>query len=136
MPRSITGLGSRGHQAVSHGPQAAWRSHGGGNDCGPPVCGALQLVAGRRCNTLGLLHSVRPDTCGNVTAAPRAVPRCISNHLITAAGDVAHAKVKASRSASRRTTKTCFRRGSKPVCRGMPSSVPAVWDGRWWSDSM
>ncbi|RNE95704.1 hypothetical protein TcG_13289 [Trypanosoma cruzi] len=23
-----------------------------------------------------------------------------------------------------------------PASRGMPSSVPAVWDGRWWSDSM
>ncbi|ESS59518.1 hypothetical protein TCDM_12236 [Trypanosoma cruzi Dm28c] len=46
MPRGITGLGSRGHQALSHGPQAAWRSYGRGHDCGTPVCGHLQLVAG------------------------------------------------------------------------------------------
>ncbi|ESS62622.1 hypothetical protein TCDM_09706 [Trypanosoma cruzi Dm28c] len=58
MPRGITGLGSRGHQAVSHGPLAAWRSHGGEHDCAPPVCGAFQLLAGCRCNTLGPLHSV------------------------------------------------------------------------------
>ncbi|RNF07018.1 hypothetical protein TcG_10245, partial [Trypanosoma cruzi] len=82
MPRGITGLGSRGHQAVSHGPLTAWRSHGGGHDCGLPVCGVLQLVAGCRCNTLGLLHSVRRDSCGNVAAATRTVPRCISNHVI------------------------------------------------------
>ncbi|ESS62371.1 hypothetical protein TCDM_09960 [Trypanosoma cruzi Dm28c] len=46
MPRGITGLGSRGHQALSHGPQAAWRSYGRGHDCGTPVCGHLQLGAG------------------------------------------------------------------------------------------
>ncbi|EKF29540.1 hypothetical protein MOQ_006670 [Trypanosoma cruzi marinkellei] len=47
MPRGITDLGSRGHQAASHGPLAAWwRSHGGGHDCGPPVCVQLQLGAG------------------------------------------------------------------------------------------
>ncbi|ESS55889.1 hypothetical protein TCDM_12621 [Trypanosoma cruzi Dm28c] len=46
MPRGITGLGSRGHQAALHGPPAAWRSHGGGHDCGPPACGQLQLGAG------------------------------------------------------------------------------------------
>ncbi|RNC38202.1 hypothetical protein TcCL_NonESM12571 [Trypanosoma cruzi] len=136
MPRGITGLGSRGHQAVSHGPLAAWRSHRGVHDCGPPVCGALQLVAGCRCNTLGLLHSVRRDSYGNVTAATRTVPRCISNHVITAARDVAHAEMEASQSASRRTMASCFRRGSMPACHGMPSSVPAVWDGRWWSESM
>ncbi|ESS61479.1 hypothetical protein TCDM_10933 [Trypanosoma cruzi Dm28c] len=82
MPRGITGLGSRGHQAVSHGPLAALRSHRGGHDCGPPVCGVLQLVADCRCNTLGLLHSVRPHSCGTVTAAARTVPRCISSHVI------------------------------------------------------
>ncbi|ESS55748.1 hypothetical protein TCDM_12762 [Trypanosoma cruzi Dm28c] len=71
MPRSTTYLGSRGHQAVSHGPLAAWRSHGGGHDCAPPVCGEHQLGAGCRCNTLGLLHSVRRDSCGTVTAAAR-----------------------------------------------------------------
>ncbi|RNC40708.1 hypothetical protein TcCL_NonESM09799 [Trypanosoma cruzi] len=136
MPRGITGLGSRGHQAVSHGPLAAWRSHRGGHDCGPPVCGALQLEAGCRCNTLGLLHSVRPDTCGTVTAAARTVPRCISSHVTTAARGVPHAEVEASHSASRRTKVSCFLRGSMPACRGMPSSVPAVWDGRWWSESM
>ncbi|KAF8279014.1 hypothetical protein TcBrA4_0107500 [Trypanosoma cruzi] len=87
MPRGITGLGSRGHQAALHGTPAAWRKHRGGHDCGPPVCGQLQLGAGCRCNTLGLLHSVRPDTCGNVTAAARTVPRCISNHVVTAARD-------------------------------------------------
>ncbi|ESS63356.1 hypothetical protein TCDM_08848 [Trypanosoma cruzi Dm28c] len=108
MPRGITGLGSRGHQAVSHGPLAAWRSHGGGNDCAPPVCGVIQLVAGCRCNTLGLLHSVRRDSCGNVTAATRTVPRCISNHLVTAARGVTHAEVEASQSASRRTMATFF----------------------------
>ncbi|ESS62149.1 hypothetical protein TCDM_10229 [Trypanosoma cruzi Dm28c] len=108
MPRGITGLGSRGHQAVSHGPLAAWRSHGGGNDCGPPVCGAFQLVADCRYNTLGLLHSVLPHSYGNVTAATRTVPRCISNHVITVARDVAHAEVEASQSASRRTTASCF----------------------------
>ncbi|ESS59930.1 hypothetical protein TCDM_12212 [Trypanosoma cruzi Dm28c] len=90
MPRGITGLGSRGYQAALHGPPAAWRSHGGGHDCGPPVCGALQLGAGCRCNTLGLLHSVRPHSCGNVTAAARTVPQCISNHVVTAARDVSH----------------------------------------------
>ncbi|KAF8304338.1 hypothetical protein TcYC6_0039870 [Trypanosoma cruzi] len=136
MPQGITGLGSRGYQAVSHGPIAAWRSHGGGHNCGPPVCGAFQLGAGCRCNTLGLLHSVRPGSCGTVTAATRAVPRCISKHVITVARDVAHAEVEASQSASRREMATCFRRGSMPACRGMPSSVPAVWDGRWWSESM
>ncbi|ESS62489.1 hypothetical protein TCDM_09855 [Trypanosoma cruzi Dm28c] len=108
MPRDITGLGSRGHQAVSHGPLAAWRSHGGGHDCAPPVCGALQLGAGCRCNTLGLLHSVRRDSCGNVTAATRTVPRYFSNHLVTVARDVPHAEVEASPSASRRKTATCF----------------------------
>ncbi|ESS63700.1 hypothetical protein TCDM_08413 [Trypanosoma cruzi Dm28c] len=96
MPRGITGLGSRGHQAVSHGPLAAWRSHGGGNDCAPPVCGAFQLVAGCRCNTLGLLHSVRRDSCGNVAAATRTVHRCISNHVVTTARNVPHAEVEES----------------------------------------
>ncbi|RNC52356.1 hypothetical protein TcCL_ESM10430, partial [Trypanosoma cruzi] len=136
MPRGITGLGSRGHQAVSHGPLAAWRSHGGGHDCSPPVCGALQLVAGCRCNTLGLLHSVRTGSCGTITAAARTVPWCISNHVVTADRGVPHAEVQASQSASRREMVTCFRCGSMPACRGMPSSVPAVWDDRWWSESM
>ncbi|EKG00554.1 hypothetical protein TCSYLVIO_008494 [Trypanosoma cruzi] len=75
-------LGSSGHQAVSHGPLAAWRKHGEGHDCGPPVCGALQLGAGCRRNTLGLLRSVRADSCGAVTAAARdgALPltQCLS----------------------------------------------------------
>ncbi|RNC33823.1 hypothetical protein TcCL_Unassigned03444 [Trypanosoma cruzi] len=136
MLRSITGLGSTRKQAVSHGPLAAWRKHGEGHDCGPPICGALQLEAGCRRNRLGLLHSVRRDTCGTVTAATRAVPQCISNHVITAARGVSHAEVEASQSASRRATATCFRCGSMPACRGMPSSVPAVWDGRCWSESM
>ncbi|KAF5216623.1 hypothetical protein ECC02_010576 [Trypanosoma cruzi] len=96
-------LGSKGHQTVSHGPLAAWRSHGGGHDCGPPVCGALQLGAGCRCNTLGLLHSVRPSSCGTVTAAAHTVPRCISNQVITVDRVVAHAEVEASHSASRKT---------------------------------
>ncbi|EAN99576.1 hypothetical protein TcCL_NonESM06427 [Trypanosoma cruzi] len=108
MPRVSQALGSGGHQAVSHGPLAAWRSHRGGHDCGPPACGALQHGAGCRCNTLGLLHSVRTDSCGTVTAAARAVPRCISNHVITAARGVPHAEVEASQSASRRTTVTFF----------------------------
>ncbi|ESS55604.1 hypothetical protein TCDM_12914 [Trypanosoma cruzi Dm28c] len=85
MPRGITG-----HQAALHGPPAAWRSHRGGHDCGPPICGQLQLGASCRCNTLGLLHSVRPDKCENVTAAARTVPRCVSNHVVTAARDVSH----------------------------------------------
>ncbi|KAF8303622.1 hypothetical protein TcYC6_0039930 [Trypanosoma cruzi] len=106
MPWSITGLGSRGHQAVSHGPLTAWRSHGGGHDCGPPVCGAFQLGAGCRCNTLGLLHSVRPGSCGTVMAATLTVPRCISNHVVTVARDVPHAEVEASQSASRSTMAT------------------------------
>ncbi|RNC39955.1 hypothetical protein TcCL_NonESM10637, partial [Trypanosoma cruzi] len=46
MPRGITGLESRGHQAALHGPPAAWRNHRGGHDYGPPVCGQLQLGAG------------------------------------------------------------------------------------------
>ncbi|RNF03283.1 hypothetical protein TcG_11296 [Trypanosoma cruzi] len=87
MPQGITGLGSRGHQAALHGPPAEWRNHGGEHDCGPPVCGQLQLGAGCSCNTLGLLHSVRPDKCGNFTAAARTVPQCISNHVVTAARD-------------------------------------------------
>ncbi|RNF02821.1 hypothetical protein TcG_11638 [Trypanosoma cruzi] len=74
-----------------------------------PQCdGGNMKSAGCRCNTLGLLHSVRRDSCGNVTAAARTVPRCISNHVITVAGDVAHAEVEASQSASRRTTASCF----------------------------
>ncbi|ESS62963.1 hypothetical protein TCDM_09316 [Trypanosoma cruzi Dm28c] len=108
MPRGITGLGSRGHQAVSHGPPAAWRSHGGGNDCAPPVCGVFQLVADCRYNTLGLLHSFLPHSCGNVTAATRTVPRYFSNHVVTTARNVPHAEVEASQSASRRTMASCF----------------------------
>ncbi|RNF03818.1 hypothetical protein TcG_11280, partial [Trypanosoma cruzi] len=96
----------------------------------------LQLGAGCRCNTLGLLHSVRPDTCGTVTAAARTVPRCISNHVVTAARDAAHAEVQAFQLAARRATASCFRRGCMPACREMPSSVPAVWDGRWRSGPM
>ncbi|RNC51135.1 hypothetical protein TcCL_ESM11777 [Trypanosoma cruzi] len=134
MPQGITGLGSRGHQAVSHGPLAAWRSHGEGHDCGPPVCGAFQLGAGCRCNTLGLLHSVRPHSCGTVTAAARTVPRCISKHVVTAARGVAHAEVEASQSASRRTKRhvsvvaACLPvagcRPSSPQC-GMADGVPS-----------
>ncbi|ESS64123.1 hypothetical protein TCDM_07890 [Trypanosoma cruzi Dm28c] len=146
MPRSTTDLGSRGHQAVSHGPLAAWRKHGEGYDCGPPVCGEHQLGAGclpvrkyARC-MLSPQHTrpapFRPDSCGTVTAATRAVPRCISNHVVTVARGVTHAEVEASQPASRRTMAKCFRRGSMPACRGRPSSVPAVWDGRCWSESM
>ncbi|KAF8281641.1 hypothetical protein TcYC6_0006980 [Trypanosoma cruzi] len=146
-------LGSRGHQTVSHGPLAAWRSHGEGHDCGPPVCRALQhgvdcllLRLFARC-MLAPKHTrhapFRPSRflwdCYGCRAgwclAAHTVPRCISNHVITVDRGVAHAEVEASQSASRRTT-ACFRRGSMPVCRGRPSSVPAVWDGGWWSDSM
>ncbi|ESS62245.1 hypothetical protein TCDM_10123 [Trypanosoma cruzi Dm28c] len=49
-------LGSRGHQAVSHGPLAAWRNHRGGHDCSPPVCSATS-ARGR----LPLQHT-RPTT--------------------------------------------------------------------------
>ncbi|KAF5216659.1 hypothetical protein ECC02_010560 [Trypanosoma cruzi] len=78
MPRGITGLGSRGHQAALHGPPAVWRNDRGGHDCGPPVCGQLQLGAGCRCSGLGMLHSVRPHSCGAVTAAARDVAPCRS----------------------------------------------------------
>ncbi|RNC54864.1 hypothetical protein TcCL_ESM07677 [Trypanosoma cruzi] len=60
----------------------------------------------------------------------------ISNHVVTVARGVPHAEVEAFQSALRRTTTACFRRGSMPAGRGMPSSVPAVYNGRWWSDSM
>ncbi|ESS61066.1 hypothetical protein TCDM_11357 [Trypanosoma cruzi Dm28c] len=122
MHRGITGLGSRGHQAVSHGPLAALRTSARGRL--PPICGALQLGAGCRCNTLGLLHSVLPDSCGNVTAAARTVPRCTSNHVTIARG-VTHAVVEASQSASRRTMAKRFRRGTMPACRERPSSLLA-----------
>ncbi|KAF5219839.1 hypothetical protein ECC02_007165 [Trypanosoma cruzi] len=67
MPRGITGLGSRGHQAALHGPPAVWRNHRGGHDCGPPVCGQLQLGAGcllvRQCARCMLpLQWTRPAT--------------------------------------------------------------------------
>ncbi|RNC53518.1 hypothetical protein TcCL_ESM09145, partial [Trypanosoma cruzi] len=124
MPQGITGLSSRGHQAVSHGPLAAWRSHGEGHDCGPPVCGAFQLGAGCRCNTLGLLHSVRPHSCGTVTAATRTVPQCISNQVITVDRGVAHAEVEASQSASRRTKRhVFFVAACLSVAEGRPPSL-------------
>ncbi|RNC42510.1 hypothetical protein TcCL_NonESM07861 [Trypanosoma cruzi] len=68
---------------------------------------------------------------GMVRLAARMVPRCISNHVITVARGVAHAVVESFQSAARRAKAACFLRGSMPACRGMPSSVPAVWDGRW-----
>ncbi|RNF00737.1 hypothetical protein TcG_12027 [Trypanosoma cruzi] len=77
-------------QRVPCDPQGACRPVEEWAGVASRLCAVSPLGAGCSCNTLGLLHSVRPDKCGNFTAAARTVPRCVSNRVVTAARDVSH----------------------------------------------
>ncbi|EAN81442.1 hypothetical protein, conserved [Trypanosoma cruzi] len=146
MPRSITGLGSRGHQGVSHGPPAARRSYRGGHDCVPPVCGELQLRAS--CLLVRLLARcmLAPKQTRHAPFRPyRFLWECHGCRLYGASVRLQPCDYSGQRCSKRRGGSipvsftqgkgSMFRRGSKPASRGMPSSVPAV-DSRGWSDSM
>ncbi|RNC53559.1 hypothetical protein TcCL_ESM09096 [Trypanosoma cruzi] len=65
-------------------------------------------IACCRCNRLGLLHSVRRDSCGLSRLPCGMVHLRISNHVVTEARGVTHAEVEASQSASRRKRAACF----------------------------